>query len=83
MNMIEKVARGMCARSGFDPSEIMTNGGPRWTYYADGARAALEVLAEPTDEMVEAGNRARGGRNNVGQNTTLTWDAMIKAALEE
>ncbi|MDH1268959.1 hypothetical protein N5C81_15140 [Rhizobium pusense] len=48
--MVEKAAVAMCLKGGFDPYEAMPNDGPRWKYYVDGARAALEAAlsaAEP------------------------------------
>lgn len=40
---VEIAARAMCIQGGFDPDERMPNDGPRWKYYAYGARAALTV----------------------------------------
>lgn len=40
--MVEKASVSMCLKGGFDPFEAMPNDGPRWKYYVDGARAALE-----------------------------------------
>ncbi|WP_223566886.1 hypothetical protein [Agrobacterium tumefaciens] len=48
--MVSKEAVAMCLKGGFDPYEAMPNDGPRWKYYVDGARAALEAAlsaAEP------------------------------------
>jgi DNA repair photolyase len=41
----------------------------------------LEHLREPTDEMVEAGFRAREPGMNMGQSATATWQAMLAAAI--
>lgn len=57
MDMIERVARKICADGGFDPDEAMPNGGPRWKYYEPGARAAIEAMREPTHEMLLAGDK--------------------------
>lgn len=44
--LIEKVARAMCADAGFDPEQVMPNDGPRWRYYQPQARAAIAAVAE-------------------------------------
>lgn len=41
---VERAARAMVREAGFDPDEIMVNDGPRWRYYARGARAALAAF---------------------------------------
>lgn len=41
--MVERASRAMCQAAGFDPNELMSNDGPRWRYYADGARAAITI----------------------------------------
>lgn len=43
---VEAAARAMCIDGGFDPDERMPNDGPRWRYYASGARAALQAAQE-------------------------------------
>ena len=45
-DLIEKVARAMCADAGFDPEQVMPNDGPRWRYYQPQARAAIAAVAE-------------------------------------
>lgn len=48
--MVGKAAVAMCKQAGFDPYERMPNDGPRWKYYMESARAALEAAlsaAEP------------------------------------
>ncbi len=47
--LIEKVARAMCADAGFDPEQVMPNDGPRWRYYQPQARAAIAAVAEWLD----------------------------------
>lgn len=53
-----------------------------WGLWTDHAKAALEALREPSEGMVEAGD-AISVRDFVpaGQFTTLTWQAMLTAAL--
>ncbi len=58
--MIEKAARAMCLKGGFDPYEAMPNDGPRWKYYVDGASAALEAAlsaAEPLKTAFEVASK--------------------------
>jgi hypothetical protein len=45
-DLIEAMARGQCASGGYNPDEIMPNGGERWRYYVDLATAALAALRE-------------------------------------
>ncbi len=49
------------------------------------ARVAIETMREPTEAMVEAGNcrvyAEHLHEEMAGDNTTMTWEAMIAAAL--
>ncbi len=45
-DLVERVARAMCADAGFDPFDAMANDGPRWRYYEPPARAAIKAVAE-------------------------------------
>ena len=57
MNMLERVARALCAAAGFDPEDKF---GPDehtflgWTFYVPDAEKAIEALREPTEEMLRA-----------------------------
>ena len=51
-NLIERIARAMCATSAHDPDELVDDiflGGedkiPRWRLFADAARAVINILA--------------------------------------
>lgn len=48
-DLVEKVARAMCADAGFDQEQVMPNDGPRWRYYESQARAAIAAVAEWLD----------------------------------
>ena len=62
--MVERVARAICVSEGRDPdADFMRIPGPMtgskvWTEYVRRARAAIEAMREPTDEMVGAKNSA-------------------------
>lgn len=45
-DLVERVAREVCADAGFDPFDAMANDGPRWRYYEPHARAAIKAVAE-------------------------------------
>lgn len=60
--MVEVAARATCAHGGFDPDERMSNDGPRWRYYLDGARAALTAaLSAEQTQPVATLTRAEAG----------------------
>ncbi len=76
MNMLERVARGICESLGHDP-DCNSLGRPEWPSYLSVARAAIEAMREPTEEMAKAGGKARR------QWDKSVWQAMISAALSE
>jgi hypothetical protein len=87
MTMIERVARAMTedfVNDQLDNIEINPRryADDNWKSYASMARAAIEAMREPTDEMVDAGRIAR---MNVagGYDGPSGWEAMIDAALKE
>ena len=67
-NMIERVARAIAKSQGSNP---------RWNRegWLKDARAAIEAMREPTEEMSHAGWRTDSGIS------TVVWQAMIDAAL--
>jgi len=77
-SMIERVARAMCISDEMDPDSPgiggIENAPAYWVHYAGMARAAIEAMREPTDGMVEAGNR---------MGCIPTYSRMIDAALSE
>lgn len=48
--LIGRAAVAMCKQAGFYPYERMPNDGPRWKYYVDGARAALEAALSAAEQ---------------------------------
>ena len=91
MRMVEKVARAMASEKfriedgsdEFDAADAynLTNNNGRYIF-DEMARAALEAMREPTDEMVEAGVTADHGKT-LGQRVTNSHRAMIDKALED
>lgn len=94
--MIERVARAICVAMGHDPdgpsSDVYVEGDPdagtSWAGYRNAARAAIEAMREPTDEMSYAGfqvnkwvNRDKISVGRVSIAPELAWQAMINTAL--
>ncbi|TAA49361.1 hypothetical protein [Shinella sp. JR1-6] len=57
--MIEKVARAICAQQEIDPDELTRERPeyepyPQWWGFTPTARAAIEAMREPTEEMQTA-----------------------------
>lgn len=81
MNMIENISRELCKKSGNDPDKIMTDyecdTWPLWVNYQELAKAALECLKEPTEEMLQIGDLYGGG------GAIIAYGEMINAALED
>lgn len=85
MTMVERVARALCVAAGHDPDsptcDVFSLDDPDciypWAGFRAQARAAIEAMREPTDEMkavvywVENSDLPSG------------WRAMIDAALQE
>lgn len=81
--MLEHVARAICIRRGGDPDTEITyqNGSPSvllWQDYEDDARAAIEAMRTPTDEMLDAINAHAGSIA-----PEYAWESGIDAALSE
>ena len=76
MDMIERVARKMCAIDGH-PQDTRYEGKPMWASYADEARTIIMTMREPTEAM----EQAWAGNSPGGSNAKLDWHAMIEAAL--
>lgn len=93
--MIEKCARALCAAEGLDPDGAVMHGFTTmraWESREPRARAVLQTLMTPTDEMVEAGAwvEATGTMDQrcetqgVGRlGAKDTWTAMLTQALNE
>lgn len=81
--MIERVSRALCIADGCNPdhqsNDPLDDGQLLWTTYAKDARAAIEAMREPTDEMrVALGNLAIF---DPAFSTGDAWLVMIDAAL--
>lgn len=76
MTMIEKIARALCTIDGCDPL---------WQRYERQARAAIEAMREPTEEMTRMGHYCAEGCTDdpCGKLPQHVWGTMIKAALSE
>ena len=74
MSMVERVGEALALAD----SEDYVGGPFVWNreHYIPLARAAIEAMMEPTDEMVEAGE-------NDGGHSIYRWQSMITAALKE
>lgn len=66
MTMVERVARALEAKIG----------GSEFTSYGDAARAVIEAMREPSEQMLFAADWLENG-------TRGAWQAMIDAALSE
>jgi hypothetical protein len=53
-SMIDRVARALCLANGEDPDKPSGVFGVWWKSYRDEARAAIEAMREPTEEMMES-----------------------------
>ena len=80
--MIERVARAMCAHGGFDADDRMANDGARWTYYVPLVVASIKAMREPTEAMIEKGSDARKPGNSRWGNSHGSWKAMIDEAMK-
>jgi hypothetical protein len=76
MDMIERVARKMCAIDGH-PQDIQYEGKPMWASYALEARTVIMTMREPT-EAIELAWLGSGGHS---ADAARDWRAMIDAAL--
>ncbi len=77
--MIERVARALCVQDGRDPDAQGWKNTAIWQAYTGEAKAAIEAMGEPTQEMtavvVDVGKtRAK---------LCAIYSSMIQAALEE
>lgn len=80
MTMIERLARARCIVKGYDPDQMVSwpqGGGtteerPRWSIMADAVRTDLDVMREPTPEMVKAAKSRTAAK---------VWSAMIDEAM--
>jgi len=92
--MVERVARALATNEGLAPDGlchgISPDGARNWEIYVSNARAAIEAMAEPTEDMQNIGNNRY---NEMVRNSPIkdhsayrphiyeAWQAMIDAAL--
>jgi len=84
--MIERVARALCddtLKRWRSPIGVQSE---PWREFIPAARAAIEAMREPTDEMKKKGQIEFLGYNSDFDPPSVplvnAWDAMIDAALE-
>lgn len=77
MTLIEKMARGMCARTGISPDALVVAGeqirvgsraavyaapaGPAWLLFVGEARSVLDDMKVPNDDMLELASERMRG----------------------
>ena len=93
MNMIERVARAICRKRGFNPEELtQVHAIKYWCLFIPDARAVFEVMRDPTDAMIEAERIGSVGKCFPSDGTqqemnawavTNSWQAMIDQALKD
>ncbi len=88
MSMVETVARALCLRTKNAPPESYPDGyvekyvNRNWDLFVDIARAAIEAMRVPTEDMKQRGGRHLGLSPQDGASVASAWNAMIDAALE-
>jgi len=84
--MIERVAKAL-----FEYQQSLSTLAPeKWeyigikNYWYNVARVAIEAMREPTEEMIERGDRVRGNHDDTwhkGNSTASVYESMIDKAL--
>ena len=87
MTKLEAVARAICRSGGENPDEVygphsIAEGRPFWVDRMDEARAAIEAMKGPTEEMTSVGQFAPSHAVSGAGRANATYEAMIDAALE-
>lgn len=80
MSMIERVAIG---QADFDGRPWLSMSRGERERYKQRARAAIEEMGEPTEEMIDAGAKRASGFAGAGNRMCNGYRAMIHAALNE
>jgi len=80
MNMIERVARAMALKCG-GGIRLAPGKSDHLDHFSKMARAAIEAMREPTEEMSLAGWKALEG--NPVSPPLQCWDHMLDAALKD
>lgn len=85
--MIEKVAKSICMAQwgGYPLDEKARNEWPEWRQAVKLARAAIEAMREPTEDMISDGWTAHDMHGDYGQGNIpkLVFEAMIESAIKE
>ena len=95
-SMVERVAKAICRQANLDDGyadnatlQASIDGG-MWRNHTGQARAAIEAMREPTDEMIVAGynaadlwNASAHPMSNVIMRAKATYEGMLDAALAE
>lgn len=88
--MVERVARAICASFGDDPNGPVPNepDAKWWIAWTDEARAAIEVMREPSEAMLNAEGEGFNGPESLNGyldniDAKGVWQAMIDAALSD
>ena len=76
--MVERVAQAIFDWEYRDPRRAVPDIEPHWKLYEGAARAAIEAMRGPTEDMVRAG----GDIDNSNRIAVETWHAMIDEALK-
>lgn len=89
--LLERVARALCRSDGKEPDVgpaisiekqrgAIPDSVPNWKRYTDQARAVLEAIREPSEEMIKAGYREQDATEGSLKHSYI---AMIDAALSQ
>lgn len=88
-DMIERVARALC-RCRVSQSDYVLGWASVeqevhycWNEWTEEARAAIEAMREPTEDMLYTGNAQIPDWDRQIEDVRNTWHAMIDAALKE
>jgi hypothetical protein len=82
-DMVERVARALCAEDGTNPDDLDSQGQIWWRCYIDDARAAIAAMREPTLDMEVAGTEQWLCEAAMEDRSKANWQAMIDSALAE
>lgn len=104
--MVDRVARALCIADGYDPDAnenrawldgdvILSDTKLGWEWHIARARAALEAMREPTDEMLQAGSLLTWDLDDppgsgyviarplaLGENQRTVWQRMVEETLK-
>lgn len=82
-SVLERIARALCSLDGL-PENTQFEGRPMWESFLPQARAALDAIRTPTEEMEQVGmqllSRMRGHFVDE-KDVRDTWTVMVEAEL--